>query len=551
MVERTSDTGTFRSAVAADRTKTAVRVSSLTKKGYGSGVGASRHRGYLLKRRAAVAKFAGSAGLRESSVQQQQQQSQREQQCLLDMENPKLDFQLRQMADEDLFCAEEPQHQQLQNSLSCGGTAFTSTSGPGLQLFGGGGGSHLQSAGCSAALQDVSASAILQQHQKQQQQQQQRAEQLDVSMLMHSGFYGTREEVEQLLAQAIQLHCRPNSKLGDSNSKAADCWSSLPQQHQPRPGPKTSVASTAGLAEDLLQAWSGGGGSGGKSVHFSLDSPSNTASCQQKLPPPATAATPRPTMRNQLLLTDFSEEETAAEPEAETAVFLTAKPPVPKPRTDRRSASLNRQRAQPAPSGSQQMKLRNCNAAVGQPPGSASRPPQPPLTQPRSPVPTPTPRQRRMGGPAPAAASTLRCLPPPQSPPVPRQRRRLSVSSLQGHRQPLDEPCRGLSAYSTPLTQAAESDEVGQHRIDEDNATVKPEFVGTALGQLLQTRLRHSQSFSGGSAGADDEVLRFDLENALTTARRPQGPKRTASRAEQRRFGQFKRGQQLDNVPGL
>uniref|UniRef100_A0A1I8F1H1 RMI1_C domain-containing protein n=1 Tax=Macrostomum lignano TaxID=282301 RepID=A0A1I8F1H1_9PLAT len=293
----------------------------------------------------------------------------------------------------------------------------------------------------------------------------------------------------------------------------------------------------------------GGGGSGGKSVHFSLDSPAHrSAAASRSCPPPATAATPRPTMRNQLLLTDFSEEETAAEPEAETAVFLTAKPPVPKPRTDRRSASLNRQRAQPlrlpADEAPQLQRSRRSAARIRLPPASAaansaafSRPD--------------TDATASNGGPAPAAASTLRCLPPPQSPPVPRQRRRLSVSSLQGHRQPLDEPCRGLSAYSTPLTQAAESDEVGQHRIDEDNATVKPEFVGTALGQLLQTRLRHSQSFSGGSAGADDEVLRFDLENALTTARRPQGPKRTASRAERGALGSSREGQQLDNVPGL
>uniref|UniRef100_A0A1I8H420 Uncharacterized protein n=1 Tax=Macrostomum lignano TaxID=282301 RepID=A0A1I8H420_9PLAT len=544
MSERGSETGASpacqsqppkTAASGTDRTKTLLRVTSLSKRGSGAGggsaVGSSRHRGSLLKRRAAAA-ATKSIGQIEPSKQQQLQCQQKDQQCFLESENSEFDFQ--QEPDEDLFCAEEPQHQQLQNSLSCGGTALTSASGPGLQLFGGGGGSHLQSAGCSAALQDVSASAILQQHQKQQQQQQQRAEQLDVSMLMHSGFYGTREEVEQLLAQAIQLHCRPNSKLGDGNSKAADCWSSLPQQHQPRPGPKTSAASTAGLAEDLLQAWSGGGGSGGKSVHFSLDSPSNTASCQQKLPPPATAATPRPTMRNQLLLTDFSEEETAAEPEAETAVFLTAKPPVPKPRTDRRSASLNRQRAQPAPSGEAPQLQRSPRSAtrIRLPPASAAANAAA-FARPDTDAPT-----APNGGPEPAADSTLRCLPPPQPPPapppqlpVPRQRRRQSINSLQGIRQPVSESSSALSACLSS-TQSAESDKVGH--IDEDNATVQPEFVHEALGQLLQTRLRVTQSFGGGTAAADAEILRFDLANALTTARRPlettalsAGPSRT------------------------
>uniref|UniRef100_A0A1I8G7V4 Myb-like domain-containing protein n=1 Tax=Macrostomum lignano TaxID=282301 RepID=A0A1I8G7V4_9PLAT len=207
------------------------------------------------------------------------------------------------------------------------------------------------------------------------------------------------------------------------------------------------------------------------------------------------------TVRDQLLLADFSDDE-LTDAEAESGeLFLTPKPPVPKPRT-RRTLTME----QPAAQVTQLDPALpiNFNAAA----------------------PVPTPRRRRsQQQPQPVVVSTpdFEPLPPPPTLPVPRERHSRCRPSGSVDNQldceqrfddsPLDGP--GWTSSTTSQTDSAEAGAV------EDDATVRPEYVDEALDQLLLTRSRLTQGLPAVAQPKTQAKGCSELANALTTARRP------------------------------
>ncbi|PAA85270.1 hypothetical protein BOX15_Mlig004831g1, partial [Macrostomum lignano] len=208
------------------------------------------------------------------------------------------------------------------------------------------------------------------------------------------------------------------------------------------------------------------------------------------------------TVRDQLLLADFSDDELTDAEAGSGELFLTPKPPVPKPRT-RRTLTME----QPAAQVTQLDPALpiNFNAAA----------------------PVPTPRRRRsQQQPQPVVVSStpdFEPLPPPPTLPVPRERHSRCRPSGSVDNQldceqrfydsPLDGP--GWTSSTASQTDSAEAGAV------EDDATVRPEYVDEALDQLLLTRSRLTQGLPAVAQPKTQAKGCSELANALTTARRP------------------------------